>query len=874
MKNKHTRTILAFIALLAIGLFALQTPAVVAQGVAGTTLTASKTANAHWTLTYHWTIDKSVTPDTLNLFTGDSGVAHYTIAVTKDNGTTAAWIDGQICVTNGGAVATQDLQIVDNVTMPPSQTVIASVNVDVSSKPVLAAGESACYNYHVDIPSGNIVGGATYKDTADIAITNHSGHLGTQFGPNPSATSLLPTSATVTNDTINVDDTNGSSWPFSASGTVNYDRTFTCNSDEGQQNNTATIRETGQSDSASVNVKCYALKVTKDAATAFKRTYNWKIDKSVTPATWDLFRGDSGTSAYSIAVTKDGHTDSDWTVNGHITVQNPAPMVATLNSVADVVAPAIAGAVDCGVTFPYALAAGGTLACTYSANLPDGADRINTATATLQNTPSGTTGFSGTAAVKFGDPTTEVNTTIHVDDSNGSSWSFSDSGTVTYNKTFTCDADAGKHDNTATIRETGQSASASVTVNCHALEVTKDATPSLKRTYHWTIDKSADQSSLTLAINQAFLVNYSVSVGLDKTNYPPNGYVDTDFAASGNITVHNPAPVNATLNSLADVITGVGAASVSCNVTFPYTLVAGGTLNCTYSASLPDTAQRTNTATATLQNYNYASDGAATAGGSTDFSGTASIDFATATINQVDRCINVTDTYAGTLGTVCAGDAPKTFTYSRSIGAYTTCGDRTVDNTATFTTNDTQATGSASVTINIHVPCQGCTLTIGYWKTHAGGVGMNADKVTPLLPQSLGTSGGTKSIQVNTAALAVQLLSFKGSNNVFDAANGINKLYAQLLAAKLNLANGADGSIVTATITAADAFLASNNSLSWSSLSKTQKNQVLGWLTILDNYNNGLVGPGHCSEEVLSAFHVGGAGSPNIYLPLITADNP
>ena len=55
---------------------------------------------------------------------------------------------------------------------------------------------------------------------------------------------------------------------------------------------------------------------------------------------------------------------------------------------------------------------------------------------------------------------------MNVDDTNGMSWLFSDSGTQTYTKTFRCDEDKGTHTNTATIRETGQSDDASVTVTC------------------------------------------------------------------------------------------------------------------------------------------------------------------------------------------------------------------------------------------------------------------------------------------------------------------------------------------------------------------------------------------------------------------------
>jgi len=133
-----------------------------------------------------------------------------------------------------------------------------------------------------------------------------------------------------------------------------------------------------------------------------------------------------------------------------------------------------------------------------------------------------------------------------------------------------------------------------------------------------------------------------------------------------------------------------------------------------------------------------------------------------------------------------------------------------------------------------------CTRTIGYWKNHAG-FGPQADVVTPLLPVWLGTSGGAKSVHVMTAALAVALLDRSG-----DASNGINKLYAQLLAAKLNIKNGADGSAVLQTITQADAFLAMHAAAAWSSLSSTQRQQVLAWMSTLDDYNNGRIGPSHC----------------------------
>lgn len=615
LMTQHPRrkltVIFGFSALLILSLL-LARPGV--ASAAGTTLSSTVSINAHYTRTFNWTINKSVKPDTLNMFTGDSGTSTYTIAVTKDNGTDAAWFDGQICVTNGGSVDTQNLTITADLTKPPSTTVIATTTVDISAESVIPAGGSHCYDYHIDVPAASISPGASYKVTSHVTITNHAGHEGTPFGPDTANSTTLPASPTLINDTINVDDTNGQSFSFSASGSQNY------------------------------------------------------------------------------------------------------------------------------------------------------------------------------------------------------------------TQTFTCDKDKGTNDNTATIRETGDKASASVTVNCYALGVTKTASTSLTRTYSWGIKKSADQSGLTLSVGQTFVVNYSVVVDV-------TGQKDSAWAASGKITVHNPAPIDATINNVSDAVSGVGNINTDCgSVSFPYILAAGGDLTCTYTTSLPDGSTRTNTATATLQNH---SDG--TASGTTDFTGTASIDFSNATVTEKDKSVSVSDSLKGSLGIATFGtDTPKTFTYPYTVGPYSTSGTFTVNNTATFTTNDSGTTGSSSWTVTVNVPSNGCTLTIGYWKTHPS-------KITPLLPKWLGTSGGAKSVQVTSASQAVTILGIPV------ASNGIDKLYAQELAAKLSIANGADGSAVASTISAADAFLATHSDADWSSLTKTQQQQVLSWMTTLDNYNNGLTGPGHCS---------------------------
>jgi hypothetical protein len=139
-------------------------------------------------------------------------------------------------------------------------------------------------------------------------------------------------------------------------------------------------------------------------------------------------------------------------------------------------------------------------------------------------------------------------------------------------------------------------------------------------------------------------------------------------------------------------------------------------------------------------------------------------------------------------------------------------------------------------------PPGGCTLTIGYWKNHAG-FGPQPDHLSQFLPIWLGTPGGARSLNVNNVQMAYDLLTQK----VYGVpSNGITKLYAQLLAAKLNIADGASAGAIAAVIAAADAFLATHYYTSWDSLSKNDKKSVNKWHSTADDYNEGLIGPGHC----------------------------
>lgn len=221
----------------------------------GAALRGSISAQSHYSRIFPWEIRKEATPNSLNILPGERETVQYTITATKGDSVENGFIDGQICVMNYGAVATQNLAITVELTMPPSSTVIASVPVDISPKPTIVPGDTFCYNYAIHIPPGSVIPNKVYEVTARITITNHVGHFGIPFGPSPSDTDPLQISPIRINDTIHVDDTNGMSFVFANDGCQSYDRLFSCE-DEGRNINTATIRETGQQSSVEVIVAC------------------------------------------------------------------------------------------------------------------------------------------------------------------------------------------------------------------------------------------------------------------------------------------------------------------------------------------------------------------------------------------------------------------------------------------------------------------------------------------------------------------------------------------------------------------------------------------------------------------------------------------
>jgi hypothetical protein len=647
--------------------------------------------------------------------------------------------------------------------------------------------------------------------------------------------------------------------------------------------------------SDSVAINCYTLGVSKTADESLTRTYPWQIAKEADgePDHIDLFAGQSATINWTITASVQAAVDSGHAVNGVITISNPAPIVASNVSVSDAMTGGLNATVDCDpntagnqttVNVPAKVGAtNGTATCSYSRGLPDGTTRTNTATAALAGI-----NYTGTASVDFTGATTAlVDECIEVTDDKATPGNLLDDvvldSSLCYNETmpatyplsttvgpFTT-ATCGNSTVTNTTRfETvddandttaNGSGSDSVTVSCFQLGVSKNATTEFTRDYNWGVvktrvlasgetDGDGDLTTLTLDEGQSFTLTYNITVSM-------TGSTDSGWKVSGTITINNPAPIAANSVAVADSLTGSINAVVDCDSTTAgnqatVNVAANSSATCSYSSDLPNANSRTNTATATYAGITY--------------SGTAAVTFGTTPTTQIDECVVVTDDNGTpndplddvTLdASLCANEAPHTYTHTIGVGPFATCGPQELVNTAHIVTvndsNDTGENHDSTYTVNIDVPCpQGCTLTQGYWKTHNDSFhgGAPTDPTWDLL-----------------GPLAEQTIFFKSGQTYFQVfwtapkGNAYYNLAHQYMAAQLNMLDGADESAITTAFSQATTLLNTYTPADIAKLKGKNGNalraQFISLAGTLASYNEGLIGPGHCDEDAGST--AGGA---------------
>jgi hypothetical protein len=240
------------------------------------------------------------------------------------------------------------------------------------------------------------------------------------------------------------------------------------------------------------------VEVTKTAVTTYTRQHYWDIAKSVEtefgheldelPKIW-LYTDGSGNekATWTVDVSYEGYLDKNFAVSGNIAVENTGNIPARVDSVDDYIETSqdIAATVVCPA-LPVTLQPGETLDCTYSSNLPDKTEGTNFANAAgvflyPDDVVFDTFYKTGTAAITFGAPTTEINKTVNIEDISDlfgtkdlGSVTAPNDRTFTYYKVFTYAGFEGEcghfdYDNTATIVETEQSADATLLVNVQCL---------------------------------------------------------------------------------------------------------------------------------------------------------------------------------------------------------------------------------------------------------------------------------------------------------------------------------------------------------------------------------------------------------------------
>lgn len=372
-------------------------------------LTIENDANTAFDRRFDWSIDKSLQPATIDLNPGDQQTLEYTVNLTK-----SAPINENFLV-SGNATISNDGGSVANISAIEGSLGGNPMALDCGSftaPGTLAAGASISCSYSVPVVSGASL-------LSVVTVTTSGGDV---EGGSDSDMAIFDTPTAVTHDSVTVSDTlANTSWMFSESGAQSY--TIESGCVDGTNvilNNTATIEETGASDSLMTRVRCHVLRARKTAETSFNRSYSWAIEKTHAESPpLQLTEGQTYEVPYTITATATAST-SELSVSGIVSVENTNPVrAATLVSINDTLAGVGPITLDCPsmIVPPSSI-----LECSYTATLPDDQSRLNTAVATQQNfhygvdgtpTPIGTTEYTGSAmVVAAGAPESETDACV------------------------------------------------------------------------------------------------------------------------------------------------------------------------------------------------------------------------------------------------------------------------------------------------------------------------------------------------------------------------------------------------------------------------------------------------------------------------------
>ena len=146
----------------------------------------------------------------------------------------------------------------------------------------------------------------------------------------------------------------------------------------------------------------YELLVNPNAYAAYGKRHSWNITKTSSTVELLLSAGQTFLAAYDVTVSLAGVEDAGYEIDGPVFIHNHSPFPTTLTGVT-VTAGDIAATVACPYAFPWVLAPGTSLECSYVTSVPDTTDRMVVVTVT---TSDGLSGATGSELASFSFPTT------------------------------------------------------------------------------------------------------------------------------------------------------------------------------------------------------------------------------------------------------------------------------------------------------------------------------------------------------------------------------------------------------------------------------------------------------------------------------------
>jgi hypothetical protein len=226
------------------------------------------------------------------------------------------------------------------------------------------------------------------------------------------------------------------------------------------------------------------------------------------------------------------------------------------------------------------------------------------------------------------------------------------------------------------------------------LTVSKTAETSYTREHFWDIAKevATEDGWMHEGFNKVWL--YTDGSGDETATWTVDvtyeDYKDSAWNVTGEITIENTGTLDAVITAVDDVLAGAPI-TVDCGVIFPYMLMAGETLTCTYDED--GYVEGFNEVTVTTERDTYFDDAEIVWGDpTTEINATVNIKDISDLFGEVD------------LGTATApNDAQFTYTKDFAWADYgrTLCGDYTYENEAMIVETEQ----SASATLKVNVQC-------------------------------------------------------------------------------------------------------------------------------------------------------------------------